>query len=313
MKKKILISCSLFFLFFGVKIYRVFSAINLEIYENYNSAILDKINTFRENPLKYAEVLGISVDKLKEVWGESGLDYLKSGFFQVSLNNTLVLTARKHLQDVMESKSISHLYLNGYTAERMSIEYGYNALLVSESIVGVGFENYISPEKALEIMLNSLIRDALLKESKEGAPMVFAIYQDLGMAFGGTTIEIEGKKYNIYILCLEYGLPRNTPYDVLVGKVFLTSSSHSENLLASGLRDVTLRIYNEDFQQVCKKITFTDGTFFVKNPPRDQYVYIKLNVPYGSKNPLWGKFIKNDLKRFDLPYPKKWITNNEPY
>ncbi|WP_461834230.1 hypothetical protein, partial [Desulfothermus sp.] len=87
MKKKILISCSLFFLFFGVKVYRVFSAINLEIYENYNSAILDKINAFRENPLKYAEVLGISVDKLKEVWGESGLDYLKSGFFQVSLNN----------------------------------------------------------------------------------------------------------------------------------------------------------------------------------------------------------------------------------
>ncbi len=283
----------------------------VKFYDGLTPRILNQINTFRSSPLSYLDSLGIGAEQIQSIWGEGGLAYLSLGLPLLSLDQSLTIAAKVHLEDMFNNGYISHLSQDGLTPEERAAQSEYNALLIGESIAFLCFENYIPPAQAANILLRQLFQDALLQQTAEGAPLVFAPYEDIGIVLAGSTFKIEGKTYNVYALCIEFGLPTTSSQNLLVGRVYLTdgNTKPSPN---SGIKGVELNFYNIQGKMFAKTFSFPDGTFFIPKPSNEQYVYVYMHVPNGKKEPLLGKLLTAGLQRVDLSYQSDWLnlTNN---
>jgi len=183
-------------------------------YEKYDY-IISAINDFRSHPIEYAKVLNIQESELNAKWS---LDNISLEMDPVKEEESLFWMANSHLEEMMEFNFIGHSSRNNFSLEDRALYFGYRGIFVGESVIMLCFEDFVSKDKALDILLESLFKDALLKETREGAPLLFKPYTDIGVAFGASKIKINNIEYNAYILCIDFGVYYTDTY--FLGRIF---------------------------------------------------------------------------------------------
>ena len=248
--------------------------------------VLEQINNLRQNPLAVAQVLGLDLSTLIAKWKDSDNTPVRL----LNLNPNLSEMAKAHVAQMIETNTITHSSQDGLTLEQRARLFGYDGPLVGESIIVICFENFISSQDGLNTLLTTLFKDALDQQSAEGAPLLFGLYQDLGVGFAVGTIQVEDKQYNVYLLCLEFGLRNVDGY--LVGRVYQKDKAPFPEYGLGGI-DVFSWGSNEMVFAHHQK-TFMDGSFFL---PR-------------SAGNWWWMYVKseqNQSKLFQVTSPVQFI------
>jgi len=243
-KRSFVLSLLTFFLFIVAPCW----AAEVHFY-NQEEKALEKINFFRENLSNFEE-------KAPCFHGWETLPPL-------ALSDSLNQAAREFLRQAVEELSFSHLLPDGSTPKSRVEETGYKALLVGESLAYLGFENYVSPEEALSVVLDWLLEKALKQESKEAAPFLFPLYQDFGMAMAGVTLSFEGKTYNFYLFCFLFALPNQKNISFIFGRVFDDQDFDGVFIPEEGLGKTKVSFHHVDGSLWWETETFSDGSFCI--------------------------------------------------
>jgi len=274
--KKLAVFLSIVLMILAVKTQNAFS--EADFYDELTSEILEEINTFRTHPLSYVDSLGIKTEQIQSIWGERGVAYLSSGLSLLSLDQSLTIAAKAHLEDMFNNIYISHLSQDGLQPEERATQSGYNALLIGESIAFLCFENYISPAQAADILLRQFFKDALLQQTAEGAPLVFAPYENSGIALGSSTFKIEGKLYNVYGMCILFGVNKNTLQKLIVGRIYVEK-------LYQPLSNIKVTLKKGD--DIYNTITFLDGSYFFLISSLSGEAVLKIEWPMLNLSPYF--------------------------
>jgi len=230
-------------------------------YEKYDY-IISAINDFRSHPIEYAKVLNIQESELNAKWS---LDNISLEMDPVKEEESLFWMANSHLEEMMEFNFIGHSSRNNFSLEDRALYFGYRGIFVGESVIMLCFEDFVSKDKALDILLESLFKDALLKETREGAPLLFKPYTDIGVAFGASKIKINNIEYNAYILCIDFGVYYTDTY--FLGRIF------EENKIfipENSIKYADIYVWrNNEFISTHHTTTFPDGSFYLEMPSLD--------------------------------------------
>ena len=277
--------------------------------DEYLPQLQAEVNSFRLEPLKWAQENQLSVEEVKSLWKDLFF-ILEQGLTPLSWDETLAWVARNHLEDLFSHLFVGHLSSEGLNPEERARRAGYRLLLLGESEAFILFENYLPPEKALELLLRRLFQDALLRKSPEGAPFLFPPYEELGAAFLGGQILLGDKTYNVYGLCLEFGLPANTPQPLLVGWVY-DKSSLDKPLPENGLPNAELTL-GSGSESIGQTFTFPDGSYFFLSPQfSDSSFFLVLKL---AEHPVsvWRYFNAcYPPCRRDFPLKKDWLPQSQ--
>jgi len=263
MKKKIfLIITSILFIFPSL----CFSEIQ---YFDVRDEVVSAINHLRADPLFYVNTFNLELSLLQEKWAGYDISMMR----QLNPSEELTLMAKKHIKEMVNSNFIGHNSINGLTLEERANNSGYSGIFIGESIAVLAFENFISPEEGLNKLLNNLIKDALLQQSAEGVPLLFPLYEDVGVGFAGATMKINENEYNVYILCIDFGIKNTGGY--FIGRVYREGSLPLPETGIGGV-DIYFWEQNEMFFSHHKK-TLPDGTFYF--PVSSTWWWVYINSP----------------------------------
>ncbi len=232
-------------------------AVDLFFYDDLEPVILERVNSFRQDPWQEAEVLGLNREEISHLWPAEDLSRWSEGLSPLSWNPLLAQMAQNFLQELLEDLRWEHLSREGWGPEERAQQLGYEPLLLGESLAILLFENYLPPERALSLLLEGLFRDALRRKSPEGAPFLFPPYQELGAALVGGQIFLEGQGFNFYALCLEFGLPRDPTKPVLVGRVYQKNKDSKIPLPGS-----RILLFNQEHRVLGRAFDYPDGSFY---------------------------------------------------
>ena len=217
--------------------------------------LLNRINELRTHPRVIAQQLGLNPLIIGQTWQE--MDF-RVPFYQVELNENLTEMAKAHIIEMIDKEYIGHQSDAGNTLEQRARYFGYNGIFNGESIAVFCFENFVSVDNAINILWRDMVKDAFYRISAEGAPLLFPLYKDLGVALAGTQITLNGNRYNAYILCIEFGIPQFSGY--FVGRIY-----HNKPLPEYGIYNLEIKSFQENnptFIYSLKNL-FLDGSFFV--------------------------------------------------
>jgi len=233
-------------------------AVDLFFYDDLEPVILERVNSFRKDPWQEAEVLGLNREEISHLWPAEDLSRWSEGLSPLSWNPLLAQMAQNFLQELLEDLRWEHLSREEWGPEERAQQLGYEPLLLGESLAILFFENYLSPERALSLLLEGLFQDALKRKSLEGAPFLFPPYQELGAALAGGQIFLEGQGFNFYALCLEFGLSvGEAPNYLLVGRVFQKVDG-----FRIPVKDSRLLILDPDHHVLRRSFNYPDGSFY---------------------------------------------------
>jgi len=232
------------------------------VFYNLNDLFLQKINDFRAQPLEIAKNLGLSEEEIYFLWQIDSF-LLYQGENPLILNEALCQAAKATLEDMFEKVYFAHVSPEGLTPRDRVIEYGYQPIMVTESLAFVAFENYLSPEEAAHIVLNWLFQNALLRKDREGAPFLFPVYQDLGLALAAGQINFEGKQYNFYFFCFLFGVPEGYMGSYIFGRLYDDQNGDDFFTPGEGLDQAVLSFQSLSGEQTIITHTFPDGSFFI--------------------------------------------------
>ncbi len=159
-------------------------------------AICFYLNMIRLDPFGFFQRQGLNLDESVQL--PETLPTLK-------LDESLSKAAEAHVNDILERLYFSHISPEGKTPYDRAKENGYNGFIIAESLGAVAFTNYIKPIDAAIIILNNLAKSAVLEGNPEGVNIFYGGFRDVGIGFSGREISIDGKNYNVYVLCLVFG------------------------------------------------------------------------------------------------------------
>ncbi len=232
------------------------------IFYDLNDLFLQKINDFRAKPLEMAKILGLSEEEIYFLW-QIDFSLLYQGENPLILNEALCQAAKATLEDMFEKLYFAHVSPEGLTPRDRVMQCGYQPIMVAESLAFIAFENYLSPEEAANIVLDWLFRNALLRKDREGAPFLFPVYQDLGLALAAGQIDFEGKQYNFYLFCFLFGVPEGYTGPYIFGRLYDDQNGDNFFTPGEGLAQVTLSFQGFSGEQTIVTHTFPDGSFFI--------------------------------------------------
>ncbi len=149
------------------------------------------VNNFESNPAAQDNLF-----KFFKISGNAGKAYLEK-------NDILHKTAEIRLYDMFEGEHVDNTTTNGLNVTTIAARQGFRGF-VDEITVVLAFENFVPPERALDIMLNFAISKAMIDDEYYDA-LDKTYYDKLGSAFAGSRVELDGKEYNIYGLHLVLG------------------------------------------------------------------------------------------------------------
>ena len=242
------------------------------VFYNLEESALEQINAFRKAPLKFFEEF-LAQQEQKSPLSPEEKEELKARYEilkeipdlpQLRLSTPLTLAAQEFLKQAVANLSFAHLLPDGSVPETRVKEQGYEPLLVGESLALLGFENFLSPEEALSIVLDWLYQGALWGKEREAAPLLFP-YEDFGMAMAGVRISFEGKTYNFYLFCYLFALPKDYQGPFFFGRFY---DDRDGNLLwvpEEGLGGAQVVYKNLVGQEIERTVILPDGTFFLKD------------------------------------------------
>jgi len=206
----------LFTIFFGVLgsiLCSFFLCVHAEGIENkdwdlsqYELLLLDKINWARTNPVEAALAVGVDPNQLfleSSVWHSivaDGLPLLQS-------NENLRQTARQHTEDMFLNHYYGKLSPDGSTPQDRIESGGYNASVFSEMLGMITFQNFMSPEIAVQNLVEYLIkRDILLLDS--GKNNIFnPSLVDVGVGMMAGVFPVGNAFYNAYVVTCDFASP----------------------------------------------------------------------------------------------------------
>ena len=178
-------------------------ALNVKIF-NISNDVVSMINSIREDPIGYAQSIGLSISDMDDIWGYN-LQAFYYGLMPLNKSNILEKQALDYLNAVLKGNSFNFLD---------------NRVLISSKIeLYVAFEHAISPEEAAKIMISQIVAGALRGDRRFSA-ILYPPFTDIGAVMAGAEINISGTKYNVYALILILGIAEDAPLaDYLVGKL----------------------------------------------------------------------------------------------
>jgi len=217
--------------------------------------LLNRINELRTHPLSVARNLGLDIIEISRKWQGIRFDV---SILPFDLNENLNKMAENHIIEMVTSGYIGHKSNLGQTLEQRAEYFGYNGIFNGESISVFCFENFVSVDNAIDVLWRDMVKDAFYRISAEGAPLLFPLYKDLGVALAGTQITLNGNTYNAYILCIEFGIPQFSGY--LVGRIY-----HNKPIPEYAVYNLEIKSFQENNPTsiYSTKNLFLDGSFFV--------------------------------------------------
>jgi len=223
----------------------------------------------------------------------------------LELSEPLNLAAQEFLRRAVAEMAFSHLLPDGSYPKSRVEEQGYPALFVGESLAYLGFENYLPPEEALEIVLNWLLENAPKQQGfPESAPFVFPAYRHFGMAMAGVTISIEGQAYNFYLFCFLFAVPGGEEGSFVLGRFYDDQDQNGVFTPQEGIEGVRVRFSSLEGESLFETCTLSDGSFFL---PISTPGLLDLEV---EEVPSWPRLeLFSSLPIFvHAPAPKFWLN-----
>ncbi|MBX6424255.1 CAP domain-containing protein [Thermosulfurimonas sp. F29] len=220
------------------------------------SAALERINEFRGRAEEYLarEDLPPAVREALSVLALQP---------PLSWSEALAEAAAEHARDMLERGYFSHVSPEGFGPMERVLSAGYPAAFVGESLAVMVFEQSVTPERALDILVKSLEEDALAMRSAEGAPLVFPFYRAAGAAMVAGILMFDGRPYYAYILDVFFALSDEGIPGVLIARAPLES-----------LQEATLEIF--PYGPAFELPIFPDGSFFFVFPSLSETYRLKL-------------------------------------
>ena len=273
---------------------KALAKVEVVFYDEFRDFVLERVNDFRAQPLSMLASLGLKEEEVRDKWD---MDYLNEGLSPLLFNEALEAMAKAHIEEMFAYDYLGH-NANGFASlEERALSFGYEGVLCGVSIMFFAFEHFVAPEEALNVLLDSLFKDALLKETAEGAPLLFLPYEDIGIAFGGGVMVIEGKSYNAYVLCLEFGRKKEDVPSLFLGRVYAGDLPLPEN----GVEGVAIYGWQDNeiaFAHLA--ISFADGSFFLPYSPASHlYLYIEPPADFAAM------FLELEEERADIPLSRR--------
>jgi uncharacterized protein YkwD len=169
----------------------------------YESLLLEKINWARSHPVEAATAVGIDSNQL--LLESAGWRSIVAGELpQLRSNEALQQSARQHTQDMVANHYYGYVSPDGQTAEARIGETGYDATVSGEMLGLIAFNNFMSPEIAVQNLFEQLLKRDLRSLDTGKSNIYNSSLQDVGIAMMAGVSHIGGLAINAYVLTCDF-------------------------------------------------------------------------------------------------------------
>ena len=207
------------------------------------AAFLGLINDARQNPLATAEGLGLDPARVLQDFPELE-SILRDGLPPLDYSGELYAAAGVHTQDMLSSNYYAHTSPTGVTFSDRILASGYDADLTGESIGLLGFENFVSPTAAIQVLFKKVYLDELDPSRNTQRNILDPNLREAGVSIRGGSVQRADAFLNVYLLAVNFG-SRNAP-ELLESAIFEMLNAARANplgaLLDAGVDVETARL-----------------------------------------------------------------------
>ncbi len=166
--------------------------------------LVDLINAARRDPLGTAASLGMDTNRIMADFPEK-TDFLINGMPELTFDRRLYRSAANHTADMLENSYYAYESSDGRTPWQRMNDQGYAAILSDEALGLLFFNNFISPEVAVNRIFANMFRDEL---DPSGSPLQNILSPDItdvGASVGGGLYHFNGYAGNVYLAACDFG------------------------------------------------------------------------------------------------------------
>lgn len=163
----------------------------------YETALLEKINEARENPLAVAASLGMDPDTIIQDYPELR-HVLTSGLLPLGFSDEIYQAARGHVDDMVTRQYYDYTSPEGESVKDRISAAGYNVSVSDELLGMLGFFNYVSAEQAVDRIFEDMFRSELAAETRNHK-ILNPAFRDAGAAMDAGVFQISSARANIYV------------------------------------------------------------------------------------------------------------------
>lgn len=166
--------------------------------------LMDRVNNARADIRQALKAQGKSIDGLLKCRPEIK-NYIDQGLPRVIPDSRLFTAAASHATDMANQLYFSKISKNGSTIDERFLEAGFYSS-VSDEILGVVlFQNYMSKEKAVDILWKEIL-DNELNCGKQPLPILLnPEFREIGISVKSGSMRINKTKVNFYIAVCDFG------------------------------------------------------------------------------------------------------------
>jgi len=171
--------------------------------------LLERINQARSNPLETAASLGLDFQALLDARPDRA-EALYAGLPPLKAHDILHLTALTHTDDMLVHDYYAKESPDGRTPEDRILAAGYEAPAFGETLGVVGFVNFITPEKAVDILFENMFRDEWTRGGEGPWNLLNPSFTDVGIGILAGTLTFGNTVYNAYVATCDFGAAQAT-------------------------------------------------------------------------------------------------------
>jgi len=165
-----------------------------------------QINQMRMNPYPQLERLGISREQAHQALGKDAW-VLYFGLPPLAWSDLLVQTAAGHGRDMIDRLYYSYDTLEGETPLDRVFQVGYDPQTVNESLGLLGLDSYMNYERAISVLIDSLLRDELTGATGEKNTILSPDVTEIGISVFAETLDKVSGQPDIFLLVMDAARP----------------------------------------------------------------------------------------------------------
>jgi uncharacterized protein YkwD len=166
--------------------------------------LVDLINAARRNPLGTAEILGMDADRILADFPDFS-DLLIHGMPELAFDQRLYRSASSHTADMLANSYYAYESSDGRTPWHRMNDQGYAAVQWDEALGLLFFNNFISPEVAVNRIFANMFRDELDPAGSAMRNILNPDFTDVGASIGGGLYTFNGYTGNVYLAVSDFG------------------------------------------------------------------------------------------------------------
>jgi hypothetical protein len=169
--------------------------------------LTDRINKARADIKQTLQTRGKNISALLACRPQLK-DYIDQGFPRLIPDSRLFVSAASHAADMTNQLYFSKISKNGWTIDDRFLEAGFYSDASDEILGVVLFQNYMSKEKAVDILWKEML-DNELDCGKQPFPILLnPVFRELGISVKSGSMKINGSKVNFYVAVCDFGSDR---------------------------------------------------------------------------------------------------------